>query len=616
MKKLFILLSCVLGFQFLIAQKDTVRLHEAIITANMNLTETEPQTILSISDSIIQRSQPSLTHLLNFNSNIYFKENGAGMVSSPSFRGTTASQTVVLWNGININSQTTGQTDFNTINVRGFDQIKVKAGGGNVAEINSSVGGSIHLLNKFNFNQGLNHQLFLKYGSFNTINTDFRSAYSNDKLSFNFGYTRYSSDNDYKYPNSYLSDKNINGEFYNHNFSVSAAYKINHRNTLKFYGNLFQAKRNLSVISPYATRQKHEDYNTRSLIEWDNRFNRFISNFKIAYLSENYRFYPNKHRDRHDKGKVNSLITKYDLTYRLNSKVNFRTVLEQTFNQGFSGIEMSKKTRNLTAISLSAHHKILPKFYYELSLRQELSDQYGNPILYSLGGVWEVTDFYRLKFNASKNFRIPTYNDLYWPGVGNTDLKPETSYQAEINQEFSYKNFNLTIGAYYNSVKDLIRWIPNPNPLGGIIWQPENVNDVRIYGLEAVLSANKKFGNHQLSFSSTYAYTVSEDQHYKKQLIYVPYHKATASMAYAWKGFSIYYQFLYTGKVYTTIENVESNRQDEYFVNNLGLEYSLGKKQNFSVGLEVLNLMDYEYEVVENRPMSGRSFHVFFNIKF
>lgn len=616
MKKISILLIGLFGVQGLFAQQDTVKLEEAIITANQNLTEIQTQSLISITDSMIERSQPSLTQLLNFNSNIYFKESGAGMVSSPSFRGTTASQTVVLWNGININSQTTGQTDFNTINVRGFDQIEVKAGGGNVAEINSSVGGSIHLINEFNYNQGLNYQFFLRYGSFNTINSDFRSAYSNEKLSLNLGYTRYSSDNDYEYPNSYLIDKNINGEFYNNNFSVSSAYKINHRNTLKFYGNIFQAKRNLSVISPYATRQKYEDYNTRSLIEWDSRFRRFESNFKIAYLSENYRFYPNKDRNRHDKGKVNSLISKYDLTYRLNSKVNFRTVLEHTNNHGFSGAEMSEKTRNLGAISLSAHHKIFPKFYYELSLRQELSEHYGNPILYSLGGVWEISDFYRLKFNASKNFRIPTYNDLYWPGVGNTDLKPETSYQAEINQVFSYKNFHLTIGAYYNSVKDLIRWIPNSNPLGGIIWQPENVNDVKIYGLEAVLSANKKFGNHHLTLSSTYAYTVSEDQEYKKQLIYVPYHKATASLAYAWKGFSIYSQFLYNGKVYTTIENDEFNRQDEYFINNLGLEYSLGKKRNYSVGFEVLNLMDYEYEVVGNRPMAGRSFHVFFNIKF
>src|SRR5690625_6934931 len=143
---------------------------------------------------MIERSQPSLTQLLNFNSNIYFKESGAGMVSSPSFIVTTASQTVVLWNGININYQTTGQSDFNTINVRGFDQIEVKAGGGNVAEINSSVGGSVHLVNQFKFNQGLNHQLFLKYGSFNTFNADFRSAYSNEKLSLNLGYTRHSSE--------------------------------------------------------------------------------------------------------------------------------------------------------------------------------------------------------------------------------------------------------------------------------------------------------------------------------------------------------------------------------------------------------------------------------------
>src|SRR5690606_20768654 len=102
----------------------------------------------------------------------------------------------------------------------------------------------------------------------------------------------------------------------------------------------------------------------------------------------------------------------------------------------------------------------------------------------------------------------------------------------------------------------------------------------------------------------------------------VPLHTRSTLFPYttlfrsAWKGFSIYSQFLYNGKVYTTTENDESNRQDEYFINNLGLEYSLGKQQNYSVGFEVLNSMDYEYEVVENRPMAGRSFHVFFNIKF
>ncbi|MEM7382106.1 MAG: TonB-dependent receptor, partial [Bacteroidota bacterium] len=58
-----------------------------------------------LKDSTIQRNGIFLTSLLAFNSNIYFKENGLGMVSSPSFRGTNASHTAVVWNGININSQ-------------------------------------------------------------------------------------------------------------------------------------------------------------------------------------------------------------------------------------------------------------------------------------------------------------------------------------------------------------------------------------------------------------------------------------------------------------------------------------------------------------------------------
>jgi outer membrane cobalamin receptor len=39
-------------------------------------------------------------------------------------------QTAVIWNGININSQLLGQTDFNTITTQDFNSIVVRAGGG------------------------------------------------------------------------------------------------------------------------------------------------------------------------------------------------------------------------------------------------------------------------------------------------------------------------------------------------------------------------------------------------------------------------------------------------------------------------------------------------------
>src|SRR5690606_22669337 len=104
-----------------------------------------------IGKSSVERNSFSLTEVLQYNSFIYFKENGAGMVSSPSFRGTNAAQTAVIWNGININSIFTGQTDFNTISPLGYDEITVRSGGGGVQYGSGAVGGSIHLNNYFSF---------------------------------------------------------------------------------------------------------------------------------------------------------------------------------------------------------------------------------------------------------------------------------------------------------------------------------------------------------------------------------------------------------------------------------------------------------------------------------
>lgn len=614
MKNIIVSLCFLLGFQLVTAQNDTIQLEESNLSERKVIRTSQTQNVIALSDSVLKRSQPSLTSLLNFNTPIYFKENGAGMVASPSFRGTTASQTVVLWNGININSQTTGQTDFNTVNIRGFDKINVKGGGGNVADVNNSVGGSIELINEINFKDEFTNELFAKYGSFNTFGANLDSKFSTDQFSFKIGLARFSSDNDFEFPeNGYGLENNVNGQFYNNNASLALGYKINPKNTFKFYGNIFQAKRNLAVVTPYATKSRYEDYNTWSLVDWESRFGKFDSDLKLAYLTERYRFFENITNDNLDLGEVNTINAKYNLNYHFSNQFQLSAVLDYIRNEGFSGEEMGIQQRDLGSLSLSAKHQIHPKFYYELSIRQELTETYGNPLLYSLGGKWNATNFYRIKFNASKNFRVPTYNDLYTPVVGNLDLLPESSYQAEITNEFHNKIFTFSVTAYYNWIENLIRWVPNSGILGGIFWKPENVEDVNMYGIESILTAKKSFGNHHFSLNGTYGYTISNDQNLDKQLIYVPFHKATASLGYGWNGFSLYYQFLFNGKVYTTSQNEAEHQLPHYFVCNLGLDYEFIKK--YKIGFEILNLMDYEYEAVEARPMPGRNFHFFINIK-
>ncbi|EGV44053.1 TonB-dependent receptor [Bizionia argentinensis JUB59] len=565
---------------------------------------TTTQTILS--DSILKRNPTSLTSLLNYNTTIYLKENGLGMVSSPSFRGTTAQQTAVLWNGININSQTTGQTDFNTVNTRGYDQVIVKSGGGGVVDGSNAIGGSIYLENKIDYNTGFENDLFLNYGSYNTYGIDYKTSYSTKNTSFSLGISNQGSENNYEYQGTERINKN--GQFKNTNISTTFGFKLNKKNAINLYSNIYDGKRNFSLPTPNALESKYDDFNTRSMVEWVSKFKGIISNTKVAYITENYKYYPNIARDYYSYGDVGSLFLKYNLDYELG-----RMLISGGFNYNQNngeGSDIKHEKRHLGSAVLGLKHKVNKRFLYEISLRQELNSVYESPFLYSAGVQAEITRFYSLKLNTSKNFRIPTYNDMYWEGLGNPDLKPELSYQGEMSHILHIPNATLTLNGYYNKVQNLLLWTPDVNG----VWRPKNAENVKIYGVEALLTAKKSIASHTVDVSATYAYTVSTNEKTDNQLIYVPYHKLTTAVGYNYKKLSAYYQYIRNGEVYTTTDNASEHILNSYMVANFGVEYNLGRKNNtYILGAKVLNLWNESYESVLNRPMPGRNFNVYLN---
>lgn len=146
---IFMLLLCTASA---FAQLDSIQqLPEVMLTDAKLVQFSKGFKLEKLNDSVIERNSSSLTETLRYNSSIYFKENGFGMVSSPSFRGTNAAQTAVIWNGININSVFTGQIDFNTISPLNYNEIAIRSGGGGVQYGSGAVGGSIHLNNSYSF---------------------------------------------------------------------------------------------------------------------------------------------------------------------------------------------------------------------------------------------------------------------------------------------------------------------------------------------------------------------------------------------------------------------------------------------------------------------------------
>jgi outer membrane cobalamin receptor len=596
--------------QIILAQNDSITKLKEVVVSDTNLKNfSNTQSVQRLSDSIINKNQASLTSLLNYNTVIYFKENGLGMTSSPSFRGTTSQQTVVVWNGININSQLLGQTDFNTISTRSFNSIDVKAGGGSVVYGSGAIGGTIHLNNDLKFTDTFKNDLQINYGDFNTLSVIYGITAATKKISFDASFTRNSSDNDFKFIGH--EGRNTNGQYYNNVLDVAFGYKINTKNSIKLYSQIYDGERHFSLTSPNATKTKYQDYNTRNLLTWTSSFNKFNSNLKLAYITEHYNYFEDINRDGFTSGGVKSFIGKYDIDYELSSKINISSILDYTKNNGI-GSGIGRSSREIGGISILLKHILTEKWNYEISGRKELSDAYKSPILFSVGSRYNFSDFYQLKFNLSRNYRVPTFNDLYWEGSGNPDLKPESSYQGEIGNQFKYKNLQFTITGYTMKIKDMIRWLPNNS--GN--WSPLNTDKVSIYGLEALLSWRKYINKHTFDFSGTYAYTVSLDDTTNKQLFYVPYHKLTGSISYYYKNLSAYYQIMYTGEIFTTSDNNPKYILDAYNVSNIGIDYNFSKKNICKIGFKAANLWNEKYEALPSRFMPGRNLSIYLNLNY
>ncbi|MFD0931047.1 TonB-dependent receptor plug domain-containing protein [Psychroflexus salinarum] len=589
-----------LGF----AQFDSIQKLDEVFVVDRQINRfSTGQLIFNFSSSNLQDSPGTLTDVLQQNTSIFFKQNGFGMVSSPTFRGTTAQQTAVVWNGFNINSQFNGQTDFNTLLVDGFDELSVRPGGGSVIYGTGAIGGSIHLKNKMRFNGETNLTLSARAGSFSTYQNLLKASTSNDKWSLSLALSRLSSENDYDWPGT--SRQNLNGQFEHYNANLSIARKLNQNNRITYHGMYFNGDRNFSLLFPSDPPSAYFNEDHRHLLEWESQFSKVTSVLKLAFFDEFFEYTSDSRNPRPTGASAQTALARYSIFYPYKN-FNFNILTEYNYSTA-SGDNVLSESRNIASFAfLTKHH--WKKLTSEVSVRQEYSDVYDSPFLFSGGLNYKFSEVISAKANVSKNFRIPTFNDLYWEGSGSTDLLPETSNQVEASVILSDVNNTqqLSFTGYYNDITNLIRWIPNSTN----IWQPENVDEVETYGLEANLSSSYEFGMHTFDLRSLYAYTISENKQTGFQLTYVPKHKVTNSLTYNIDRFSVDVQNLYNGEVFTRSNNSAGDVLEDYWLWNAGISYAFPNLQNLKLSAQVKNIGDIAYQTAENRPLPGRHFFI------
>ena len=606
------------------AQKDTIhnRLNEVVVQANKRLLmNSKSLKVVNLNDSIITNNLESFTSLLRFNTAIYLREHGVGGTSSASFRGTSASNTAVMWNGININSINNGQTGFNSLTVGLYDELNVRSGGGSIEYGSGAIGGTIHLNDvlKFRENKEFTNQIVSAVGSFSTISSLYKLKYGSEKYTVNFGISYNISDNDYPFLNSDF--RNSNGDYENYAINFSNAYRFSDELVLQFFTTYFFGDRLLSgeLPNPTSADDKYQDINQRNLLSLEFKRNNFRLNTRVGYLFQKYKYFDNKDSEVFNFGSSNRLYTDITADYtfqKFNATVTSNTRFESVYGRTD---QITERNRKEFSQSLILNHKVKRSFSYDIKVRKDYNSDFDVPLSYAFGFKLTPYKGFFFRANTSRNYRVPTYNDLFWPGQGNLNLIPENSLQGEFGIGFKSNQLFIDV-AYFNiNSKDKIIWTPNGDPNRPGIWTPINLEETTNQGVE--LAANYKrlfFNNIQTDLSVNYTYVDAINEATKTAIPFVPKHVANTNIRMNYNRFSIFYQFLFNGKTYTTQSNSEDFVVDEFFISNIGGSYNILKreKQNLSIGFKMNNILNEDYTIIRARPMPGINYNFNVNYKF
>jgi len=96
----------------------------------------------------------------------------------------------------------------------------------------------------------------------------------------------------------------------------------------------------------------------------------------------------------------------------------------------------------------------------QVNLRQDDSSQFGNRTTGAIAYGYRFLPDWRVTASAGTAFKAPTFNDLYFPGFSNPDLRPETSRNIEAGVYATGRHADIAWDAhavvYHNRVSDLI----------------------------------------------------------------------------------------------------------------------------------------------------------------
>ncbi len=601
--------------------KDTVLLSPFQVSA-----EKEIFSLISENDSLssLSVSLSSVTEQIRMYSPVFIKEKSPGGIATLAFRGTSASHTIVLFDGFPVNPAMTGQADFSSMPPFLYDRLEM-TGNPESLLLNPHAIGGIVAMNTDPVAEN-NSEIRLRYetGSFGLIGGGLHLHHKTGRFFFRFRGFLQSADNDFPFINNSDPDwpveRRVNAGFEKKGF-MQEAFFIDSKQVAFFK---ITGVNNMNEL-PSGLLQPQIDENetfTNTVLRFTGGYTMIkgkqMISVKGLYSNENWE-YVNLSVGTEGINTVTTVSAIADWKYMFNED---RTVKLQWFSEYQLAdspnytINPEILTNRMTASGYLEMENIQVKPAIHL-IKKDQNDM-GLSGVMVLGRKF-LKDKIHLNISGGRSIHYPGMNDLYWFPGGNSNLLPEISLSGSAVVEFRpLKWWAFSAGITALDVDNWIVWQP---VAGSSVWTPVNIRKVSSVSYDFLQMVHFTVFSTEIKSIVSYSYCLSldksdqETETYKKQLIYVPMHNCSHQLQLTYRTIQLRIFSQYTGKRFTRADNL--SYMPAHFCHDVNLAW---KKNLLHGSIElfagIYNFTAENYQIIAWQPMPRRYLRVGIQVRF
>ena len=609
--------SCIAAGIPLSAMAETQQLETIVVTASRTAQSVDdalaPVTVIT-RDQIEQSQAQDVPELLERTPGIQVtRTGGPGAIASIFIRGASSSQTLVLVDGVRVNSSAAGGPSLQYLNPDMIERIEVVRGPHSSLYGADAVGGVIQIFTRKGSGKPA---LSMTVGGGSRGTGDYALQYGGQSgnTRFHFGAKLYETKGFDVTPekNGALGDKDA---YRNKSLAASLSHRFDNDTEIGFNA-----------------------MNSEGKIEFDNTFSPddkpytdFTDSSASAYISlplsdiwqtrletgwmRNYGYQRKKDAsgndvaDNHFRTWRNTVTWQNDIAWHegqlLTAGLDYYNDRADSSSPYVDANGKPEDSRDNKAIFIQNQSQF-DGHDLQLGLRHDDNEAYGENTTGNIAWGVDLPSQMRLITSYGTAFRAPTFNDLYYPDTwgskGNPNVKPEESENISLELRGKHNPVNWSVSVFQNNIDDMIQW----TEVAAGEYTPSNVNKARIRGIEAqldtVLAAWK--------INTTLTLLDPEDRQTDKQLVKRAKQMFTVNADRQYGVFSIGGSFRAQSKTYNDAANEEELPGFGTVDIRAGYRFSSSLKGQ----IKMVNLLDKDYQTTKG--YNSEPFGVFASVTY